>query len=440
MGYKEVTLHSKQQACYESTLRTNICVAGIQGGKSTIGALKLATALFTFKEPTDNFIVCAPDYKIMSQATLPVFNRYLQGFGHWDKREMIYILGNGRQIFFRSMVDPDSIEGITNVRFIWADELGKMKWKAWVNIMGRAAFREAEICGSTTPYTLNWLYHDVYKPWTDGKLKDYGVFQWRSIDNPYFPKSEFERQKLLLDERTFQRKYCGTFEKMTGLVYENFDRALNQVDAFDWKRFRERYFVYAGVDWGYNAPMAIVVRLISKDGSEDFQIGEFLRSYLTPEEKVNIGKEYKQRYGIELFVCDNEDPGMIAAFNSAGLKAVPCHKGPGSVEHGIELHNGLIKTLQHKLFKGCCPETVDEYESYAYPEKEENNAETTDTPVGLYNHLMDATRYVTDYTDPIREAAKRQSTLKPQQTHIDKLLKTHYKNQTRDPAYAWGEE
>ena len=440
MGYKQVTLHPIQQAAYESNLRTIICVAGIQGGKSTLGALRLSEALFTFKEPSDNFIVCAPDYKIMSQATLPVFNRYLSGFGRWDKKEMIYIMPNGRQIFFRSMVDPDSIEGITNVRFIWADELGKMKWKAWVNIMGRAAFREATICGSTTPYTLNWLFHDVYKPWADGKLLDFGIFQWKSIDNPYFPKAEYERQKTLLDERTFSRKYCGTFEKMTGLVYENFDRNLNQVAAFDWRRFRECYFVYAGVDWGYNAPMAIVVRLIAKDGSEDFQMAEFLRSYLTPEEKVLIGKEFKSRYDVELFICDNEDPGMIAAFNAGGLKAVPCTKGPGSVEHGIELHNGLIKTLTYKIIKGTCPETIDEYESYAYPDKEENNANTTDAPTPLYNHLMDANRYVTEYTETLRQNAKRQNAFKSTQTRIDRLLKTHHINMTRDSAYSWGDD
>jgi PBSX family phage terminase large subunit len=439
MAHKEVSLHPTQLKCYLSNLRTNICVAGIQGGKSTVGAIKLHKAVFTFKEPTDNFIVCTPDYKIMSQATLPVFNRYLAGLGTWNRQDMIFTFANGRQIFFRSMVDPDSIEGITNVRFIWADELGKMKWKAWVNIMGRAAFREAEICGSTTPYKLNWLYHDVYKPWTDGKLPDFGIFQWKSIDNPYFPKAEFNRQKALLDERTFSRKYCGTFEKMTGLVYENFDRVENQVAAFDWKRFRECYLVYCGVDWGYNAPTVMTPRLIAKDGGEDFQIGEFLRSYLTPDEKIAIGKEFKSRYDVDMFVCDNEDPSMIAAFNNAGLKAVPCVKRPGSVEHGIELHNGLIKTRRHKLFKGACPETIDEYESYAYPDKEENNAETTDTPINLYNHLMDANRYVTEYTEPLRQSARRENTFKPQQTHIDQLLKRHMRTGRRDPAYSWGD-
>jgi phage terminase large subunit len=270
-----------------------------------------------------------------------------------------------------------------------------------------------------------------------GKLKDHGIFQWKSIDNPYFPKKEFERQKALLDERTFSRKYCGTFEKMTGLVYENFDRVLNQVDVFDWKRFRDRYYVYAGVDWGYNAPMAIVVRLIAKDGGDDFQAAEFLRSYLTPDEKVHIGKEFKQNYDIDLFICDNEDPQMIAAFNSAGLKSVPCKKGPGSVEHGIELHNGLIKTLQHKLFKGVCPETIDEYESYAYPENDGNIDETNDSPVSLYNHLLDATRYVTEYTEPIRQKGKREKMFKPQALHIDELKKLHKTTGVHDPAYSW---
>jgi len=120
-----------------------------------------------------------------------------------------------------------SIEGITNCRFIWNDEVGQDRYQAWVNIQGRAAFKEAQIFNTTTPYALNWMYHDIYRPWTEGRLSDVDIIQWRSIDNPYFPKAEYERQKKMLDSRVFAMKYEGTFQKMAGLVYEDFDRTLN---------------------------------------------------------------------------------------------------------------------------------------------------------------------------------------------------------------------
>jgi phage terminase large subunit len=303
--------------------------------------------------------------------------------------------------------------------------VGQFKYQAWVNIQGRAAFREAPIFCTSTPYALNWMYHDIYRPFTENKLSDTQIIQWRSIDNPYFPKAEYERQKNMLDSRMFAMRYEGTFQKMAGLVYEDFDRVLNGYADFDWRRFRERYFVYAGVDWGFSNPFALVVRLISKDGSADYQLDEFMRSYMPPEECVQIAKNYRDMYGVETFYCDEEAPDYILAFNNAGLKAVPVTKGKGSVLSGIGLHNTLIKSRQHKLIIGRCRQTVDEYETYCFKEKEDNYENTDENPVDANNHLMSATRYVTMATQHIRDKAKADAVFKPPKTHIQELMKRH---------------
>jgi hypothetical protein len=424
----EIKLHKKQSDALSSEARNIFCISGIQGGKTILGAIWLNLQTATYTHPDDCFILAVPTYKTWSQATSVHFHKFFHELGDHNKADNDFTLyHNKRKIYIRSMDNVNSCEGITNCRAIWCDEAGMFKYQAWVNIQGRAAFREACIFGTTTPYTLNWLYHDIYKPWCDGKLSDTSIHQWRSIDNPYFPKAEYDRQKAMLDPRIFSMKYEGTFQKMAGLVYEDFDRAFNIIPPFDWRAQRSQYYVCAGIDWGYSNPFAIVVRALKLDGTEDFQLDEFMRSHLTPDECVEMGKQYKNTYGIECFYCDEEAPDYIAAFNIAGLKAVPVKKGAGSVKSGIGIHNALIKSRIHKLFAGKCKQTIDEYETYAYPQEGGEN------PIDANNHLMSATRYVTMATEWLRHKAKEQSKFVPYGNPTARLLSRHGK--TKDWAY-----
>jgi phage terminase large subunit len=307
-----------------------------------------------------------------------------------------------------------SCEGIPNVRWIWLDEGGMIRYQAWVNLQGRAAPREARIFTSTTPYGLNFMYHDIYRPWLEGKISDVDIIQWKSCDNPYFSQAEYLRQKDMLDPRMFAMRYEGLFTKLAGLVYQSFDRLQNAGIAPDLKRFRERYYVFAGVDWGYSNPFAIVVRIIAKDGSEDIQVDEFLRPGLAPNECVECAKRYKAKWDIEMWYCDEEAPDYIRAFNLAGLKAVGVKKGRGSVMEGIGLHNSLIKTRQHKLVMASCKNTIDEYETYSYPERDDRSVNISENPVDASNHLLSATRYLTMATQWIRVRALKEKIWKPE--------------------------
>jgi hypothetical protein len=415
----------------DSPTETFIAKDQIVTHNTKVGADWLLKQVGTYLNETDCFIITVPTYKTWRQATSFHFNQAFEGYGKHNIQDSTFTLAplpghkQGRTIYIRSMDNPWSIEGITNCRAIWCDEAGQYKYQAWVNIQGRAAFREADIFITTTPYSLNWLYTELYKPWTQGKMPYADIFQWRSIDNPYFPKAEYERQKAQLDSRTFAMKYEGTFQKMAGLVYEDFDQALNQVDPFGWLRFRERFHIYAGVDWGYSNPFAIAVRLIAKDGSADYQIDEFLRSYMTQDECVQVSKDFQRRYEIEQFYCDEEAPDYIAAFNAAGLSASPVKKGKGSVMSGIALHNSRIKTRLHKLVKGKCPATIDEYETYAFPERGDDSENAEENPIDANNHLMSANRYVTMATQWILEKAQREDQFVYTPTRRDLLTRRH---------------
>lgn len=430
----QIRLHRFQEKALFSKARVTALVAGKQGGKTFLGKCWSRMQASKHTDKRDCGIVTAPTHKILKQATLPAFLDAFQGLGRWKDSDSVFEMNNGQPIYIRTMHDVNTIEGITRCRWLWGDEAGQYKAMAWDNLQGRAAPMEAPIFLTTTPYALNWLYKDLYKPWRAGKRPDVEFIQFRSVDNPHFPKAEFERLKAIMDPRVFSMHFEGQFQKMAGLVFMDFDETENMCDAHDFWRDKQRYLVCAGIDWGYTNPFAIAVRGLHRTEPRDYQIGEFYQSYLTPGEKVQVAKQYKQRFGIEVFYCDNEDPAMIEEFNRAGLNAVACHKYPGSLKDMIGAHNEIIKNRTYKVFRGLNKHTEEEYETYHYPEEDGDEENYDENPVDANNHLMTANMYATQGTAPIRKAMERKAKFVPAKTHFERLRDREFAvgNQTND--------
>ncbi len=417
----QIRLHKFQEQALFSNHRVTALVAGKQGGKTFLGKCWSRMKASQFTDKKDCGIVTAPTHKILKQATLPAFLDAFAGLGRWKDSDSIFEMNNGQPIYIRTMHDVNTIEGITRCRWLWGDEAGQYKAMAWDNLQGRAAPMQAPIFLTTTPYALNWLYKDLYKPWRAGKRPDVQFIQFRSVDNPHFPKAEFERLKAIMDPRVFAMHFEGQFQKMAGLVFMDFDEALNMTDPHEaWKR-KSDWTVVAGVDWGYTNPFAIVVRAIHKFEPRDHQIAEHYQSYLTPSDKVAIAKDFQKRYGIEQFYCDNEEPASIEEFNRAGLKAIGAPKYPGSLKDNIEGHNELIRMRVYKVFRGKCKHTEEEYETYHYPEEDGDEENADENPVDANNHAMTANMYVTQCTKHLRRHIEKLRAFVPEKTHEQRL-------------------
>lgn len=432
-----IKLHRFQEEAILSPARITALVAGKQGGKTFIGSMWSRLKASQFTAPKDCGIVTAPTHKILKQATLPRFLETFSGLGKWRESDSIFEMNNGQPVYVRTLHDVNTIEGITRCRWIWSDEAGQYKQMAWDNIQGRAAPMEAQMFLTTTPYALNWLYKDLYKPWLAGKRDDVKFVQFRSVDNPYFPKAEYDRLKSIMDPRIFAMHFEGQFQKMAGLVFMDFDEILNTDEVFTPNK--RDYFIGAGVDWGYTNAFAIVVRAIHRtQPGRDYQIAEFFQSYMTPSEKVTVAKQYRDRFGIETFYCDNEEPAMIKEFNNAGLSAVAAPKYPGSLKDNIARHNALIKSRDHKVLRGRCPYTLDEYATYHYPEIKGDEENPSEAPIDANNHGMTANMYFTQCTEHIRDAARKVLQFQPGKSRLERLLAGEF-SQRASKAEDWYE-
>lgn len=401
----EINLHPKQGRAFESESKITLCCSGIQGGKTTVGVLWFLRQISKWPGKDNNFIIGAPTYKILNQSTMPAFLKYASALGVYNKTDQEFHLISGGKIYIRTSTDAYSVEGITNVRAIWLDEAGLCKYLFWVNLEGRAARTKAPIICTTTPYGLNWPYQQLIKPLTEGKRDDVAYYEWLSIENPTFPREEYERQKKILDPRTFRRKYEGKHERMEGLVYELTSE--NRIDPFPLPS-GTRFF--AGVDFGFaeGHEFAMVVRAITRDGY-CYAIDEYKEAGLTPDKQVQLCQAKMKTYGIEFFYCDPARPDMIAMLNKGGCRSAGFHIGKENYKQivpGIQKHNELIRTGQYKIFNGRCPHLEDEYETYHWPEIQEERV-VAEKPVAVKDHLMDAERYVTIGTlDKVVKEAK----------------------------------
>ena len=388
----------QEQAIFSQTPIT-VLATGIQFGKSRAGAARIKLAMHRYTSPKDNFLVVAPTYKIMQQATLPAIKPFLDGCGEFVKSEARFETHWGSNIWFRTGTDPNSVVGLTDVRSIWGDEAGLFSLYFWENILARAAFREAQIALTTSPYTLNWLYRELILP----KMRDPSVrpdallIQAESRENPHFPIESWHAAQKRMDARRFRAMFGGAWERPAGLVYDCWDDTENQCEPFalpDGTRF------YAGLDWGFTEPFALNVRALTPAGAQ-YGVSQVYKSGLAPRDVVTLVCDKVRVWGIEKIACDPSQPGMIEELNRAFVKerlACVAIAADNDIAVGIGRHYELIRLRQYRVFRGACPYLLDELATYHYPAPKDAAADAhvrDQKPVSQNDHALDADRYCT---------------------------------------------
>jgi PBSX family phage terminase large subunit len=390
----EFVPHSRpQQEVILSPKDIVIAATGIQWGKTLSGVIWMGFQMHHWRNPEDNFLVTSPSFPVLSQSTLPPFLTVMGHLGKLDKQQMCFRMNGGGTCWFRTGTNPDSVVGIPKVRAVLCDESGLYSLYFWENIQGRAAANDAPIRIVTSPYSLNWLYKDFIRPWKKdpASLPHVHIVQATSKDNPHFSEKQYYLKQKTMDPRRFNMMFGGQFDRMEGLVYQEFCENENQVDPFPLPLGTK---VYGGVDWGYTNPFAIVVVAVLPDG-RCYQISETYQSGLTIEKKIEVARRKAKVLRIEKFFCDPASPDDIASFNSAGLHAVAADN---NIRRGIDVVSEQVITRNYRIFRGTSPHTIDEIDTYHYKTPEDVTADKdvtdkVDLPVKQHDHLMDALRY-----------------------------------------------
>jgi hypothetical protein len=385
----------KQQELILSDAELTIAGTGTQWGKSQAGSLWIKHQIGRITESDSNFLLASPSYKIMNQSMIPYFLFNMEGFGRYNKGEAVFEMRDRRRVYLRTETDQDSIVGIPKVKAGWLDEAGKMRLYFWENYLARAASDGAKTLLTTSPYSLNWLWRSYIKPKLAGLMPEIKLIQAASWENPYHTLSDPIKRKQMqaqMDPRRYAMLFGGEWGKHAGLVYDCFDDAENICAD---TRLPNGTQYYAGIDWGHTEPFVIVVRAITPDNLH-YQVSEFYKTGMTVPSQMEIAKQKMATYNIRQFFCGHERPENILLFNQNGLPCVPVPEK--DIQVGTDLHYELIKTRRYKIFENTSPHSLDEYETYHYPEPEDlkPDQESRDQkPVGQNDHCMSANRFVT---------------------------------------------
>jgi hypothetical protein len=184
--------------------------------------------------------------------------------------------------------------------------------------------------------------------------------------------------------------YGGNFDRMQGLVYDVFDEDLNNADPFEFPNGTQ---FFGGIDWGYTEPFVLNVHAVLPNGLR-FQVSETYKSGLQLPDIGEICGQKMKTWGVKRFYADPSQPGSIAYLNSLGCTCVAANN---DIRVGIDTMYEQIKSRNFKLIKGTSPHTIDEFDTYHYPDPKDLRPDQHAKeckPVGQNDHSMDANRYV----------------------------------------------
>lgn len=380
---KTVNFHEKQYEAFSFETQYCAAIAGVQSGKTFLGAFWAASQIAAM--PKDGVgLICAPSYKILQQATLPKFFKEFPEYAKYFKEHKGQLeLPDGRMVYVRSMDDPYGVEGMT-IDWAWGDEAGNYKLLAWIVLRSRTAIKKGRILFTTTPYNMGWLYQDFFLPWRNKTDTDLTVVTWASIDNPYFSKEFEEKERGRLRPEEFNRRYLGEFTRMSGLVY-----GVHTWHIIPREKKLRADITIGGVDWGFTNPAALTV-LKYYDGQWKI-IDEWYMTGKTTGEIIEQMIAFQKQWGVNRWYADSANPEKILEANTnTGLYVLPYKKEKDALTAGVSYIQQLFNENRIFVFEDLS-DTLSEFETYCYPE--ETKSSRRDEPLPENNHIMDALRY-----------------------------------------------
>jgi phage terminase large subunit len=160
--------------------------------------------------------------------------------------------------------------------------------------------------------------------------------------------------------------------------------------------------VIAGIDFGYTNPSSMLV--IGKDFDNHYWVmHEFYKKEHTNSQLIEVAKNLKSNYHIDLFYPDPAEPDRIEEFNQAGFA---CREVNKNIALGIDHVQRLFKSDKIHI-DIACENLIWELERYRYKEQVRDDLNEKEQPVKKDDHAMDSLRYALFTNEPtdLRESS-----------------------------------
>ncbi len=412
----------KQLAVFLSPVPITLAIAGIRGGKTHVGALKMIYYAMTHPcNEDETHLVCSPTYQ-MSRVPVEKIFRLLYDKAvfpvcpliKYVRSERCFILaaadGKVTRITVRSLHDPDKLRGIKALS-AWLDEAAYITTYAWEVVLGRLADSAGPCWVTTTPAGYNWVY-DLYEQARTGD-KGIRVVHWASTENVFINQEGISRLAQRFDPRTHKQEVEAKFIRGRGLVYYPFARSKHVKPG----RINPALPLWVGQDFNVD-PMATVIAqpFTTKDGEEGAHVlhvrkdrdsgtyrlvawlDNFIKQHRIGKDKVII---YPDAAGNARSTSGKSD---FKILRGGGYRVDAPSRNP-MIKDRVNCVNGLLAPMggphSRLLIDPSCSELIESLEKQIW--KPESDPPTPDKEHG-FDHLNDALGYMCWRRWPLRNS------------------------------------
>jgi hypothetical protein len=341
-----------------------------------------------------SYMAIGPTADMVRDMIVPVFVKAFGGTvyeGEFSIQAAIYRLPTGGKIYFRSADEPLRIEG-HHLRGCSVDEPSQMKAAIWPVIQARTALYNAPTLLTGYPTNMGWYYGEVFKRWEAGD-KDFDVIQFSSLENPKYPRAEFEKARQRMPAWMFEMRYLGQFRKPFGLVYPTFGSGC-VCEPFD---VPVTWPTYCAIDPGifFGALWAAWQNGIY------YLFGERYTEEIAPA-SVHAADIASMAQGIpQGYIYDPARAQDAAELEACGLGPMVAAANP--VLAGIATLTGAINAGRFKVMRGRCPNFMDQMERYSFPTDANTGTVNRENPIKKDDHLPDCARYLLQTLEGARD-------------------------------------
>ena len=333
----------------------------------------------------------APVYQQCDVAYSMLNKHFPEVIEYQNKSKMLVHLKNGKdgrhgsEIRFLSADKPHNLRG-WGVDFLVMDEAAFVDEDAWLEAlrptlsdkMGRGVF-------IGTPQGKNWFYR-MYQKGQDPTNENYQSITYSSQTNPHFPQEEWDEVRKEMPEAVFKQEYEAAFIERAGMIYPEYDKQSHVIEPF---QIPSNWYVYAGIDFGYTNPFAVIWLAIDPEGN-CYVIDE----YYEPQRQLNehvISIKGRTDWITTMYFGDPSGKQYIAELQTRGLY---CGPAINDVLTGINRVAELLKTGKLKIFSNCKNVQI-EFEHYMWEDaRKSRRKDMKEQPKKIDDHAMDALRYV----------------------------------------------
>ena len=390
----EIELHEYQSKAMLSDKRIIALIAGTGGGKTWFGTHWVWTE---YARNMSDALIVAPTYKVLNQATMRTFvaetKRVYGDYGQYFSQSGEFRTRWGHIFYCRTAMKPEHMEGL-KAGIVWGDEASLYKADVWPIMLGRGAMYHARYLLTTTPKGLNWLYHDIYKPFKNGD-PDIEVVQYRSIDNPFYDQAEADLARRRMRHALYRMRYEGRFEKLEGLVYDNAQRERLKHRPFNVPKGWDRW---AAVDFGVNHAFVCAWFAHNPSSGKYYVTNLYYRRGLYIQDNVKAMKRKGRLDNLDIIYAGaksevQQRDDLRRALRDVGVETAVKSGYSDDVMIGIAAVYGLINEHKLKIVEKRGMEPLwNEFELYQY--KEDNTGRYTKDEIKKEDDdCMDTLRY-----------------------------------------------